>query len=186
MKKRLHLLGVGLVLTVLVSLLAAQTIGAGGGRELRAVSGVGQELEGTWLVTVRPNNPPPGLPPSFPTLNTFLPSGELLETGTGTPPSRRTPGHGEWLRTGDRRFALTLVFFRFDAEGRYIGPLEANTTLRLARNLRTFRGVSTAVLRDPQGNVVGTFDTTVTGERIEIQVPSGDGDDREEDSGEDD
>jgi len=172
MKKRLHLVSVGLVLTVLVSLLAAQTIGAGGSPELRTVSGVGQELEGTWLVTVRPDNPPPGLPASFPTLNTYLPSGELIETGVGAPPSRRSPGHGEWVRTGDRRFALTLMFFRFDAEGRYIGTQEAHTQLRLRRNLRTLRGISVAVARDPQGNVVGTFDVTISGERIEIQEPA--------------
>ncbi len=175
MKKRLHLVGVGLVLTVLVSLLAAQTIGAGGSPELRTVSGVGQELEGTWRVQVSPENPPIGLPPSFPSLNTFMPSGELLETSVGTPPSRRSPGHGEWLRTGDRRFAFTFVFFRFDAENRYIGELEASSQIRLARNLRRFRGFSTAVLRDPQGNVVGTFRSTVNGERIEIREPVSEG-----------
>ena len=171
MKRRLNLLGPGLLLAVLVSLLGAHAIAAGGESELRAVSPVGQELEGTWRVQVSPENPPIGLPPSFPTLNTFMPSGELLETGVGTPPSRRTPGHGEWLRTGDRRFAFTLVFFRFDAEGRYIGDLEASTQIRLARNLRRFRGFSTAVLHDPQGNVVGTFNSTTNGERIEIHEP---------------
>ena len=122
-----------------------------------------------------PENPPIGLPPSFPSLNTFMPSGELLETGVGTPPSRRSPGHGEWLRTGDRRFAFTLVFFRFDAEGRYIGDLEASTQIRLARNLRRFRGFSTAVLHDPQGNVLGRFNSTVNGERIEIREPLSEG-----------
>jgi len=175
MMRRRLLLGLGLVLAVLLSLLGAQAITAGGGDGLRAVSGVGQELEGTWRVQVSPENPPIGLPPSFPTLYTFIPSGELLETSVGTPPSRRSPGHGEWLRTGDRRFAFTFIFFRFDAESRYIGELEASTRIRLARNLRRFRGFSTVVLRDPQGNVVGTFNTTLSGERIEIREPVSEG-----------
>ncbi|MBA3330216.1 MAG: hypothetical protein H0T39_04970 [Actinobacteria bacterium] len=184
MKKRL-LLGPGLVLAVLVSLLGAQAIAAGGGSDTLAISPIGQELEGTWLTRVEPQNPPPGLPASFPALNTYLPSGELVETGVGMSPSRRSPGHGEWVRTGDRRFALTLVFFRFDAEGRYIGTQEAHTQLRLRRNLRHFRGVSVAIARDPQGNILGRFNATVTGARIEVQVPA-EGDSAAEGSAESD
>jgi len=51
MKKRL-LLGPGLVLAVLVSLLGAQAIAAGGGSDTLAISPIGQELEGTWLTRV--------------------------------------------------------------------------------------------------------------------------------------
>ena len=177
MKRRLILLAPGVVLAVLVTLLAAQTIGAQGGDGLRTVSPVGQELEGTWVVDVTLENPPPGIPPNFPTMNTFLPSGELLETGAGTAPSRRTPGHGEWVRTGDRRFAATLMWFRFDAEGRYIGTQTAHEQIRLRRNLRQFRGTSLTVIRDPEGNVLATSTARLEGTRIEVHEPADDEDD---------
>ena len=58
------------------------------------LSPVGQQLEGTWMLTIQfVGAPPPGVPPVLPVMNTFLPGGALLETGANM--TTRSPGHGQ-------------------------------------------------------------------------------------------
>jgi hypothetical protein len=74
---------------------------------LRAQSSPGDSLQGTWIETVSP----PGRP-GFLDLHTHTAGGEVVEETNNT--VVRGEGHGQWVKTGDRQFTLTVVFFRFD------------------------------------------------------------------------
>jgi len=108
---------VTVALTTLVALFAAGAISASDGKK----NPKSQALSGTWMTTVTLEDPPPGIAASFRALNTFLPSGELLVSSSVGLPSTRSLAHGDWVRTGNRRFASSFLFFRFDPAGAFIG-----------------------------------------------------------------
>lgn len=115
-------------------------------------------------------NPPPGLAPGFMSLMTFEAGGGMLETSnTGT--SLRGPAHGEWIRTGPRRYATSMVFFRFDpATGAFTGTQRVHRGMRLSADLMRFTAVSVADQFDPQGNlIVRGLRATETGERLAVE-----------------
>lgn len=170
MLNRKHaVLGV-LALIALTALVAAGAISAGGTDEPAEISPVGQRLEGTWTTTVNLVDPPPGVDTSFRALNTFTASGELLVSSSVGMPSLRSLAHGEWLRTGNRRFASTFVFFRFDPTGRFIGTQKVHRTIRLQRRLDVFHSTDVIEIIDPNGNVLRTFGATEVGERLTIRT----------------
>src|SRR5688572_14839317 len=69
-----------------------------------------QRLEGSWTVTITAAEPP-GLPP-LKSLITFTRDGEVIESRrpyipfTPFGPVLETSGHGAWVRTGRRQFAV--------------------------------------------------------------------------------
>ena len=182
MRIRLRIVIPGLLLAILISMLATQAIAAGGNGESSEISTVGQELDGTWLVTVDRPDPRPGAPPTFRALLTFFPGGAMMETATSLPPSSRGPGHGQWVRIGDRTFASTFMFFRFDATGRFIGSLKVHRRMVLARSLRRFRAVATVEIFDADDNLVATERATEVGKRLTIRSIPDDTEDGAEDA----
>ncbi len=182
MRNRLRIVIPGLLLAMLISMLAAQAIAAGGNGESSEISTVGQELDGTWLVTVNLSDPPPGAPPTFRTLVTFFPGGAMMETATNSPPSSRGPGHGQWVRIGDRTFASTFMFFGFDPRGRFIGSTKVHSRTVLARSLRRFRAVSAVEIFDADDNLVATRRSTAVGKRLTIRSIPDDTEDGAEDA----
>ena len=131
------------------------------------LSPLGQQLEGTWMLTVRIDGPPPpGVPPVLPAMNTFLPGGALFETGAGS--SARGPGHGQWVRTGDREFAATFAFFRFDQAGKPLGAQRVTRAIRLNEGLDELRAEARFEVADLQGTVTARGRATETGTRLLI------------------
>ena len=131
------------------------------------LSPLGQQLEGTWMLTVRLDGvPPPGVPPVIPAMNTFLPGGALFETGAGL--ATRSPGHGQWVRTGDREFAATFAFFRFDPAGRPLGAQRVTKVIRLDEGLDELRAEARFELTDPDGTVTTRGRATESGTRLRI------------------
>ena len=162
--KRIAALGVTLALTGLV--VADASSGA------RAPTAPGAQaaarLSGTWEVTVKRIEPPPGVAPTFRSLMTFTADGGMLETSsTGT--ALRGPAHGAWIRTGQRRFATSMVLFRFDVTGAFAGTQEINRTMVLSRDRMQFRAVSLSRQLDPNGMVtVSGLRATEVGKRLQV------------------
>lgn len=138
--------------------------------ELKRGESDGNNVEGSWMITVTRVNPPPGLPATFKSLMTFAAGGGLVETSsTGT--TRRGPAHGVWERVTGRLYATTMVLFRFDSvTGAFLGTQKVNRTMRLSQDGQTFEAVSLATQYDPDGVVtVAGLRATETGERINVE-----------------
>jgi hypothetical protein len=124
------------------------------------------QLEGTWTSRVTLQNPPPGADATFVALNTFIRGGRLLVSSSQTLPATRSLAHGEWARTGDRRFSSTFVAFRFDATGKFAGTLRVRRTLTLAPSLNRFESTDVVEFVAPDGSVVATLRATEAATRL--------------------
>jgi len=156
---------VTVALTALTAMIAAGAISASAGRKAPK----SQHLSGTWMTTVTLEDPPPGIPASFRALNTFLPTGELLVSSSAALPTLRSLAHGDWIRTGNRRFASSFVFFRFDPTGAFIGLQRVHRTILLPESLNAFPSTDGVEILDPSGTVTRSSRATEVGERLTVQ-----------------
>ncbi len=148
-----------LALAVWVSTISPQAVLAGD------LSSHSQKLEGSWLVMVTREDQS-----TFLSLMTFTSGGGVLEESNTT--SIRSLGHGEWVRTGNRQFARTFVFFRFDGPTRgFIGTGRATANMRLGEDLNEFRAVARIERFDVNGNLIDTSTSTELGRRLEMAEP---------------
>ena len=80
---------------------------------------------------------------------------------------------GAWRRIGQRKYAVTMVFFRYDpASGAYLGTVKLRREIQLAPDGQSFTGVSVAELRDPAGNLLPGSNTrrdAEVGQRINVE-----------------
>ncbi len=133
-------------------------------------------IVGAWEVevTVRVDAPdcttaapvPFGVNP-FPSLNTFHEGGTMSETGSRSPPSMRSPGHGVWKRTGRHSFVYRLTFQGFDGNGFLATNMDISSQLTLAPDGQTFKGVSRFAFSDVSGNTF-PFCATLDGIRFAV------------------
>lgn len=126
-------------------------------------------LVGSWMVAVDRG---PALPP-LKSLQTFARGGGIVETSNGGA-LVRSPGHGAWERIGNRRYATTIVFFRYDPaqNGAFVGTVKLRRELELDRDGNSFTGVSVAELRDANGNLLPGSNTrrdNETADRITVE-----------------
>lgn len=133
-------------------------------------------IVGTWLVevTVRFDGldctkaaPVPFGPNPFPSLYTFHAGGTISETGSRSPPSRRSPGHGVWKRTGNNKYKGRNTFQGFDENGFLSTNMDIRSDFELSRDGSTFVGVSRFLFTDPSGMDV-PFCATLDGVRYEL------------------
>ena len=131
---------------------------------------------GTWQVevTVRFNEPDctlaspvPFGPNPFPSLNTFHLGGTLSETGSRSPPSMRSPGHGVWERTGHRTYDARYTFQGFDANGFLATNMDIRSAIKLSADGKSFEGVSRLLFSDISGNET-PFCATLSGVRFSL------------------
>jgi len=125
------------------------------------------KIEGTWMVTVNIDNPPPGVPPVVQAMESYIRGGRFLETGSSSS-IRRGPGHGEWLQTGHREFTSTFRFFRFDANGSYAGFQKNTRTIQLSSDGTNYTATAKVENFDTNGNLLGTTSATETAQRMEV------------------
>lgn len=111
------------------------------------------QLEGTWLVQVTRRDCSTGAAvESFQAMNSFMSSGSLVEFGT-TPavtPAMRTPGFGNWTRTGPRRFQATFSLF-FLPDGVNVGSLHQVERVIKMNAPRRFTADAKVKILDPTG-----------------------------------
>ena len=131
-------------------------------------------LTGNWVVTVTRIDPPPGLPPTFLSLQTYSAEGLFLEESNTN--LIRSSARGEWKRTGleagapgnsfDRGFfTRSFFFFRFDALRNFIGTARNTARIMLSDDGRTFTAAATLELFDAAGNLLSTSQATEAGQR---------------------
>lgn len=126
----------------------------------------GQQLEGSWTVTVTLVVPPgTPQPPSFVGHATIARGGAFFGSDRTRPLSKQ---HGTWAHLGGNDFAWTFKEDLFDALGSFAGT--ATIRVRLSVTGRdTFVGVSNGEYRDVAGNITRSGCGTVRGERIKIE-----------------
>ncbi len=127
-----------------------------------------RQVEGTWMSKVTLQSPPPGVDANFLALNTFSRGGRLLVSSSQSQPALRSLAHGEWARTGNRRFASTFVWFRFDAVGKFAGMQRVRRELTLSPDLNSFEATDTIELLAPDGTVVATLRGTESATRLGV------------------
>lgn len=133
-------------------------------------------IVGAWQVetTVRVNAAdcttaapvPVGLNP-FPGLSTFHAGGTVSETGSRSPPSRRSPGHGVWRRTGGKTYDARYTFQVFDTNGFQSNIMDVRSAITLSADGDSFTGVSRFLFSDISGNTM-PFCATHDGVRFSL------------------
>ena len=125
-------------------------------------------LEGSWVVTIKEGPGTPELPSWYKALVTFSPGGGLVATITD---ALLKSGHGAWVQTGKRKFAVTILLFQFDPAGNFLGTLKARATLRVRSKSDTFDSDDYQFeFFDPDGNPTGfAGEGTAHGTRIEVE-----------------
>ncbi len=152
----------GLVALALVAVLAMGVVSAGASGRHDSP----ETLVGTWLVTI--DRGPAG---PLKALLTYSRGGGFVETANAVPNTMRSPGHGAWRRTGNRRFAATELFFRYDPQGgTFLGYLKLRMQIVLSGGGDSFTAVTIAQALDADRNPIGPPRTdNSTGERIEVE-----------------
>ncbi|MBI3951390.1 MAG: hypothetical protein HY314_13145 [Acidobacteria bacterium] len=120
-------------------------------------------LEGSWIATVTPTG---GQAP-FKALLTFTTDGGLIQTDTS--PEFETPGHGEWVRTGDRQFTIGFVNLLFDDQGEFGGTKEIRENITLNDTSDEYTGVSRVDFFDANGNLIRSTSARTQGTRIHVE-----------------
>lgn len=120
------------------------------------------QLEGSWEVTITPDSGP-----SFISLATFSPGGGMVVVN---PNQNTSTGHGNWVKTGGKNFAVTFVYILRDPAGNDIGTVKVRAAVHFDPQADTFSGPQ-QVMVTIGGNVVASFCGTVQGERISVEPP---------------
>ena len=119
-------------------------------------------IEGTWVVAVHDDNPPPGLPADSLALESYATGGSLVSSSTN-PLAVRT-GQGAWAKDGSE-YAVVLVFFLVDANGVQTGSVYVRHRITINAD-GTFTGAGTGDVLDLDGNTLATVTFTSRGERL--------------------
>lgn len=118
------------------------------------------QLEGSWEITVMPNGGNPIVD-----IATFSGGGGLVNSD---PDPKLSTGHGAWVRTGRRKFAITFVHFLSDPQGNPLGTVKVRAEVLLDHHTDTFSGpFRTDVFIG--GNLVQSFCGTVQAKRINVE-----------------
>jgi hypothetical protein len=154
-----------LIALVVIASIAAGAMSASADRS--GVQGRSGKLVGSWMVAIDR----PGLPP-LKSLQTYTKGRGVIENANGGA-GARSASHGAWQRIGARKYAVTMVFFRYDpASGAYLGTVKLRRQIEVARDGQSFTGVSVGELRDPAGNLLPGSNTrrdTEVGQRINVE-----------------
>ncbi|MBM3739190.1 MAG: hypothetical protein FJW39_25725 [Acidobacteria bacterium] len=112
-------------------------------------------MTGTWIAAIRINeNLPPGVPATFRALHTYIADGRFLDRNTQNP-AGTSSGHGEWEPIGNRRFALTFIFFSFDPTGQHAATIKVRSTITLNERGDEWTGPLSAQAFSPEGAPLG-------------------------------
>jgi hypothetical protein len=150
------------VLAVLAALFGAGVIATSASAEPRSESG--NQLTGTWTVTVE--RPAP-LPP-LKSVQVFTDSGAIIEMANESQASR-TAQYGAWERIDGRLYAATSLFYRFDAEGKFVGTTKINKTIELGKDGNTFSHIARVGVYDASDHLVSSVVGRASGERMLIE-----------------
>ena len=103
-----------------------------------------QSIQGTWISQVADAT---GAIALF-EVGTFSPDGSYSGANVN---ALHTEHKGVWLRTGDRKFVMTVLFFTHDDKGVFNGIVKARIMLTLAEDLKSYESVAERVVMDTSG-----------------------------------
>jgi hypothetical protein len=126
------------------------------------ISAMGQSIQGTWTTQVADAT---GNLALF-EVGTFHPDGSY--SGTNVTPSQ-TEHKGVWLRTGDRKFVMTVMFFTHDDKGVFNGIVKARILLTLSADLKSYDSAAERVVMDVSGNVLQVI-PNIPGHAVRMDV----------------
>jgi hypothetical protein len=122
-------------------------------------------IVGAWFSTVHPT-----LRPAIAGLGTFTSDGGLTNTTTDALAfPTETPGHGRWVRTGRRTYAITFLVLLGAPDGSFAATAKVRANLTLSASGDEFSGVFQIDLFDPAGAPIVSDTGTVTGTRIKVE-----------------
>ncbi len=150
------------ILVVLAALFGAGVIATSADAEPRSVSS--NTLTGTWNVTV--NRPAP-LPP-LKSVQVFTSGGALIEMANESQ-AGRTAQYGAWERIDGRLYAATALFYRFDAQGNFVGTTKINKTIELGNDGNTFQHIARVGVYDANDKLVQSVVGRASGVRMPIE-----------------
>ena len=122
-----------------------------------------QSIQGTWISQVADAST--GVISLF-EVGTFSPDGSY--SGANVNPSHTTH-KGVWLRTGDRKFVMTVMFFTHDDKGVFNGIVKARIYLTLAEDLKSYDSVAERVVMDTLGKELQVT-PGITGHSVRMDV----------------
>ena len=131
----------------------------------RRSDGGTKTLAGAWFSTVTPTQVP-----AFVGLGTYSADGGITNTTSlslGSP--LESPGHGQWVRTGRDRYAVTFFAISADAAGNHILTSKVRANLRLSADGDEFTGVFQVDVFDPNGVLLGSDTGNVRARRIKVE-----------------
>ena len=118
-------------------------------------------LVGAWIVTA---SRPAGVGKN---LLTFSSDGTFFRSGDTHPVL--SGAHGAWKRVGDREFYATYIAFRFDQSGKWIGSTKTRIQIVAGPGGNEFTGVAKVSTLDLQDKEIGTSETRLEGNRIQVE-----------------
>lgn len=124
-------------------------------------------IEGTWVVAVTLDGPPPGFPDSFTALETYSRGCGLTTTNDLAAVPRG--GQGEWRRQEPGRFHTVIQFLTADEQGP-TGSVVVVQALRLTAGGTRYVGEGEAEFFDADGNSLGVASFTSAAIRLRTAV----------------
>jgi len=133
--------------------------------------GNSESLLGTWVVqvSVDPAAVPPGGLLYFTELDTFGAGGGFVASNSG-PGAGDPAGQGNWVRTGNRQYALTQLRLGFDADNNFTEINKIRSSLTLNKRGDEFTVTSQVDIILPNGTVLPFHpEATSHGTRMPIE-----------------
>ena len=128
----------------------------------------GGRLVGTWDVQVTLRNCQTGAAiRTFPSLTTFMSGGTTLDSTSGIPQARKTPGQGVWSHLSGNIYRFSFKSFSFDAVGNFTGWTIIRHEATLNSKATEYTSAGTAEVYDPNGNLIFPGCSTTTAIRFE-------------------
>lgn len=125
----------------------------------------GNQLAGTWVVTVHRPAPLPALT----SLQIFTSDGSVIEHAN-EPSASRTDSYGSWDRVEGRLYAASALLFRFNTQtGTHVATMKINRNIRLSSDGQSFTQAARATTYDLDGNVIASLPVVASGVRMQVE-----------------
>lgn len=128
----------------------------------------GRTLAGTWVVNVNQ----PGFPPSQRHFTFNADGGLVTNDDLQVGPNfveHFTIGQGNWIRTGNRSVAATIVGQRFNLAGSFLGTFKVRMNLELNPLASEWSGTARIEIALPNGQVIFTSDAGFEATRLAVE-----------------
>jgi hypothetical protein len=164
-RRALIAIPVATVLVLFAVTTPAAQVATGGTRLGDSGSKRSKTITGAWFSTITPTLLPP-----FVSLGTFTADGGITNTSSlslGLP--LESPGHGQWVRIGRDRYAVTFLTVSADSAGTHILTSKVRARLQLSADGDAFTGVFQVDVFDPNGVLLVSDTGTVRSNRIKVE-----------------